>query len=118
MVPYVPTRIRVQGRETDTGGLKGGAETEGRGWPGGIGYVLSACIPIYSSYCITGLALLPPSSCTMRSHPIVHIQYPSTPWLHFATRTFPEHATAIPLTVRFFIEGGYFDEGVRYENRT
>lgn len=34
----------------------------------------------------------------MRSHPIVHIQYPSTPRLHFAARTFPEHVTAIPLT--------------------
>lgn len=100
---YVPMYVFGERRGNDIEGSREGRGKKVRrggrvGQKGWVGYVLSACIAVYSSYCITGLALLPRSSCTMRSHPIVHIQYPSTPWLHFAVRTFPERVTAIPLT--------------------
>lgn len=47
-------RIRERKREKEK-------EEMGKGTLGGVGYVLSACVPLYSSYCITGLALLPHS---------------------------------------------------------
>lgn len=64
----VPVVIRVQIRmypmysENKDRESKREKEGEiGRGMLGGVRYVLSACVPLYSSYCITGLALLPHS---------------------------------------------------------
>jgi len=48
------TRERERERER-----KDSEEME-KGMLAGVGYVLSACVPLYSNYCITGLALLPP----------------------------------------------------------
>lgn len=101
----VPVVIRVQIRMypmySENKDRRNKREKEGemgKGMLGGVRYVLSACVPLYSSYCITGLALLPhscrplpPPYVERRGYPIIHIQYPSR--LHFAVHTFPECIT-------------------------
>ena len=75
-------------------------EREEGGQEGQIGYVLSACIAIYSSYCITGLALLPPQLLVHDARP-PHRPYPisiDTVAAFCSAHTFLEHVTAIPLT--------------------
>lgn len=97
---YVPlySENKDRKRELDYLRTKEKEGEMGKGMLGGVRYVLSACLPLYSSYCITGLALLPHgcrplTPCVeQRGYPIIHIQYPSR--LHFAVHTFPECITA------------------------
>jgi len=79
-------RIRERKRERERE-----EEEMGKGTFGGVSYVLSACVPFYSSYCITGLALLPHSRpfSRARTERLPHHPHPTSTAAAFRSAHLP-----------------------------